>query len=64
MNYKFIIITCLTFLTVDYSELIMAEQPTPTQPDITNSNIETIEIKALVHLTIFDHETKDFLLIG
>lgn len=41
MNYKFIIITCLTLLTVDYSELIMAEQPTPTQPDITNSNIET-----------------------
>jgi hypothetical protein len=41
MNYKFIIITCLTFLAVGYSELIMAEQPTPTQPDITNSNIET-----------------------
>ena len=40
MNYRFII-TCLTLLSLGYSELIIAEQATSILTDATNSNIET-----------------------
>ena len=41
MNYRIIIFICSTLLSLGYSELIMAEQPTAILADATNSNIGT-----------------------